>query len=194
MRKAVVERKTKETQVRVELDLDGSGRYEIATGIGFLDHMLELFARHGQFDLVVNCRGDLHIDAHHSVEDVGIVMGQSLDQALGDKMGISRFAHAYVPLDEALARVVVDLSGRPYLSYRVRFRGSRVGDLPAELIEDFWMAFANNAKLNMHIELITGRNLHHIFECIFKAAARALAQAVRLDPRVAGIPSTKGVL
>jgi imidazoleglycerol-phosphate dehydratase len=194
LRRAVVERKTRETHVRVRLDLDGQGRSEIATGIGFLDHMLTAFATHGRFDLDVSAQGDLHVDAHHTVEDVGIVMGQALAQALGDKAGITRFGHAYVPLDEALSRCVIDLSGRPYLHYGVSFKAQRLGTMPTELFEDFFWALADHGRLNIHLDTLRGRNAHHIAETLFKSTARALSMAVALDPRVTDVPSTKGSL
>ncbi len=193
-RTASISRTTSETDVKVSLNLDGSGAGSILTGMPFLDHMLDLFAKHGIFDLKIECKGDLHIDAHHSVEDVGICVGLALDKALGDKKGIVRFAHSYYPMDETLARVAVDLSGRPYMIYNVKTHHQRVGDFDAELIEEFWKAFATNARANVHIALLYGRNTHHIFEAIFKAAARALSLATRLEPRIQGIPSTKGVL
>jgi imidazoleglycerol-phosphate dehydratase len=193
-RTTTVERRTRETDIRLSLGLDGGGTSEIATGIGFLDHMLAAFATHGRFDLAVQCRGDLHVDAHHTVEDVGIVLGQALKQALGDKKGIVRFGHAYVPLDEALARCVVDLSGRPYLHFDVTFKARQVGTMPTELFEDFFWALADHGRLNLHLEAIRGRNSHHIAETLFKATARALSMAVALDPRVADVPSTKGTL
>jgi len=193
-RSAVVERKTRETEIRLSLGLDGSGASRIATGIGFLDHMLAAFATHGRFDLEVACSGDLHVDAHHTVEDVGIVLGDALQQALGRKEGIVRFGHAYVPLDEALSRCVVDLSGRPYLQYDVAFKAERVGTMPTELFEDFFWALADHGRLNIHLDLIRGRNAHHVAETLFKASSRALAAAVARDPRVVGIPSTKGSL
>ena len=193
-RKAAVTRKTRETDVKVVLDLDGSGRGDIHTGIPFLDHMLQLFARHGLFDLEVHCTGDLEIDAHHSVEDIGICLGSALEKALRDKQGIVRFAHAYFPMDEALARAVVDLSGRAFLVYRVSVERERAGDLDTELVEEFWKAVVSNGWLCLHLEVLYGRNTHHIFEAIFKAAARALSLATRVDPRVQGVPSTKGVL
>ena len=193
-RKAVVKRKTRETDIELSLGLDGAGRSRIATGIGFLDHMLTAFATHGRFDLEVKCKGDLHVDAHHSVEDVGIALGQALKQALGDKAGIVRFGHAYCPLDEALSRCVIDLSGRPWLTFAVTFKAQRVGDLPTELFEDFFWALADHGRLNLHLDLIRGRNAHHIAETLFKALSRALAMAVALDPRVKGVPSTKGSL
>ena len=193
-RKGNVERKTRETDIRLALDLDGAGRSRIATGIGFLDHMLTALATHGRFDLEVRCKGDLHVDAHHSVEDVGIAMGDALVKALGDKKGIVRFGHAYVPLDEALSRCVIDLSGRPYLHYDVTFKARQVGTMPTELFEDFFWALADHGRLNIHLEAIRGRNAHHIAETLFKSTARALSMAVALDPRVKGVPSTKGSL
>ena len=193
-RKARIQRKTRETDIDLRLGLDGEGRAKIQTGIGFLDHMLASLATHARFDLDVRCRGDLHVDTHHSVEDVGIALGQALKQALGDKKGIVRFGHAYVPLDEALARSVVDLSGRPWLHYGVEFRARRIGDMPTELFFDFFWALADHARLNLHLDLVRGRNAHHIAEALFKATARALAMAVALDPRVKGVPSTKGSL
>jgi imidazoleglycerol-phosphate dehydratase len=194
VRRAHVERKTRETDVSVSRDLDGDGRATVATGVGFLDHMVEALAKHARFDLDVRCRGDLHVDAHHSVEDVGIVLGQALRQALGDKKGVVRFGHAYCPLDEALSRAVVDLSGRPWLHYGVAFRAQRVGDLPTELLEDFFWALVDHGRFNLHLDLVRGRNAHHIAETLFKAAARALAMAAALDPRVRDVPSTKGSL
>ncbi len=193
-RKAVVERKTRETDIRLSLGLDGEGRSRIATGIGFLDHMLTALATHARFDLDVRCKGDLHVDAHHSVEDVAIALGDALMKALGDKKGIVRFGHAYVPLDEALSRCVIDLSGRPYLHYGVTFKARQVGTMPTELFEDFFWALADHGRLNVHIETIRGRNAHHIAETLFKSCARALSMAVALDPRVKGVPSTKGSL
>ncbi len=193
-RRVRLERKTRETEIVLSLDLDGEGRSRIASGIGFLDHMLTSLSTHGRFDLELRCRGDLQVDAHHSVEDVGIVLGQALKQALGDKKGLVRFGHAYCPLDEALARCVVDLSGRPWLQYGVQFRAQRVGDMPTELFEDFFWALADHARINIHLDAIRGRNAHHIAEALFKATAKALAMAVSKDPRVSGVPSTKGVL
>ncbi|MBN2241482.1 MAG: imidazoleglycerol-phosphate dehydratase HisB [Acidobacteria bacterium] len=193
-RKTTVKRKTSETDVSVTLNLDGTGLGNIRTGVQFLDHMLTLFAKHGVFDLDVSCTGDLAVDAHHSVEDIGICLGSALDKTLGDKSGLTRFAHAYFPMDETLVRVVMDLSGRPYLVYNVRVERERVGEFDADLIEEFWKAVVTHARVNMHIELLYGRNTHHIFEAIFKAAARALSLASRIDARIEGVPSTKGVL
>jgi imidazoleglycerol-phosphate dehydratase len=193
-RQGSVERKTRETDIRLRLDLDGEGKSRIATGIGFFDHMLTAFSTHGRFDLDLRCKGDLHVDAHHSVEDVGIALGQALRDALGDKKGIVRFGHAYVPLDEALSRCVIDLSGRPYLHYDVTFKARQIGEMPTELFEDFFWALADHGRLNIHLEAIRGRNAHHIAETLFKSAARALSMAVARDPRVKGIPSTKGSL
>lgn len=193
-RRARVERKTRETDVVLALSLDGEGRSRARTGVGFLDHMLASLAAHARFDLDVRCRGDLHVDAHHTVEDVGIVLGQALKQALGDRKGITRFGHAYVPLDEALARAVVDLSGRPWLHFEARFRAQRIGDLPTELLEDFFRALVDHGRFDLHLDLVRGRNAHHGAEALFKATARALSAAVALDPRVKGVPSTKGSL
>ncbi len=189
-----VTRKTKETEIRVEVNLDGSGRVRVHTGVAFLDHMLELFARHGLFDLEVECRGDLEIDDHHSVEDVAISMGQAIAQALGDKAGIARYGATIVPMDEALCRAVIDLSGRFYLVYGVKTRRDRIGNFSVELAEHFWRSFADAARCNLHIDCLRGRNTHHILEGTFKATARALRQAVERDPRIEGVLSTKGVL
>src|SRR5215470_14443306 len=185
-------RKTNETDIRVSLNLDGSGQYDIHTGIPFFDHMLAQLARHGHMDLTVAAKGDLEIDGHHTVEDVGWVLGQALYEALGERRGITRFGHAYVPLDEALTRVVIDLSGRPYLVYKADFKATRVGDLQTELIEEFLKAFVQEGRFNLHVENLYGRNQHHIAETIFKATARALHRATRIQH--AQIPSTKGVL
>ncbi len=193
-RKARIERKTRETDITVALNLDRATRIRIKTGVGFYDHMLTALAKHAGIGLEVRCQGDLHIDAHHSVEDVGIAFGQALKSALGDKKGITRFGHAYCPLDEALTRAVVDLSGRPWLHFGVVFRAKRIGDMPTELFEDFFWAVADHARLNLHLDLIRGRNSHHIAEATFKATARALRMAVALDPRASGVPSTKGTL
>jgi imidazoleglycerol-phosphate dehydratase len=191
---ATIKRTTNETDVSVTLNLDGAGRGRVETGVQFLDHMLDLFAKHGVFDLEIKCKGDLGIDAHHSVEDIGICLGSALDKALGDKAGLTRFAHAYFPMDETLVRVVADLSGRPYLVYNVKSKRERVGKFDSDLIEEFWKAVVTHARVNMHIELLYGRNMHHIFEAVFKAAARALSSATRIDSRIEGVPSTKGVL
>ncbi len=193
-RTAEVQRRTKETDVRVALALDGTGQGSIATGVSFLDHMLELFARHGLFDLEVVCRGDLEVDDHHSVEDVAISLGQAFRQALGDKAGIARYGSAIVPMDEALCRAVVDLSGRFYLVYAVETRRHMIGNFSVELAEHFWRSFAEAVRCNLHIDCLRGRNTHHILEGTFKATARALRQACERDPRVTGVLSTKGVL
>jgi len=193
-RKARIERKTKETDITLALNLDRPSAARIKTGVGFFDHMLTSLAKHGGLGLQVRCRGDLHVDAHHSVEDVGIALGQALRAALGDKKGVARFGHAYCPLDEALARAVVDLSGRPWLHMGVVFRAKRIGDMPTELFEDFFWALADHGRLNLHLDLIRGRNSHHIAEATFKATSRALAMAVAFDSRVKGVPSTKGTL
>ncbi len=193
-RKATIARSTKETEISLSLDLDGYGRSQVQTGIGFLDHMLTALATHGRFDLEIATKGDLHVDAHHTVEDVGIVLGQALKQALGDTQGIVRFGHAYVPLDEALSRCVIDLSGRPFLHFDVTFKAPMVGTMPTELFEDFFWALADHARLNLHLDALRGRNAHHIAETLFKATARALSMAVAIDPRVTGVPSTKGSL
>jgi imidazoleglycerol-phosphate dehydratase len=189
-----VHRQTKETDVRVSINLDGVGRGRVSTGVPFLDHMLDLFARHGLFDLEVECRGDLEIDDHHSVEDVAISVGQAFAEALGDKRGITRYGAAIVPMDEALCRAVVDLSGRFYLVYEVETRRQAIGNFSVELAEHFWRSFAEAVRCNLHLDLLRGRNTHHILEATFKATARALRQAVELDPRVEGVPSTKGSL
>jgi imidazoleglycerol-phosphate dehydratase len=193
-RLADVRRKTKETDVRVKLNLDGSGRSKISIGLPFLEHMLELFAKHGLFDLQVTCAGDLEIDDHHSVEDIAITLGQALSQALADKAGINRYGEAVVPMDEALCRAVIDLSGRFYLVYEVTTKRKTIGNFSVELAEHFWRSFAETAKLNLHIDCLRGRNTHHILEGTFKASARALRQAVERNSRVTGVPSTKGSL
>jgi imidazoleglycerol-phosphate dehydratase len=193
-RTARVSRKTKETDIRIALTLDGTGAARINTGIPFLDHMLDLFARHGLFDLEVECRGDLEIDDHHSVEDVAICLGRAFLQALGDKAGIARYGMSLVPMDEALCGAVVDLSGRFYLVYDVETKRARIGNFSVELAEHFWRSFAEALKCNLHINLLRGRNTHHILEASFKATARALRQAVERDPRIRGVLSTKGTL
>lgn len=195
MRQASVERATKETRISVTVDLDGTGACQVASGIGFLDHMLEQLARHGLIDITLKAEGDLHVDAHHTVEDTGMVIGQAVNQALGERAGITRFGVAYVPLDEALSRVVVDCSDRPYLVWNVDFSQARLGELDTELLRDWFQAFAQGARLTLHVDNLAGRNSHHVAETIFKALARALRQAVTLDEGApAGVPSTKGVL
>src|SRR5256885_15301413 len=191
---AEVQRTTKETDVRVVLNLDGSGQSQVSTGLTFLDHMLDLFARHGLFDLEVECKGDLQIDDHHSVEDVAICLGQAFLQALGDKAGLARYGMSLVPMDESLCRAVVDLSGRFYLVYEVETKRDRIGNFSVELAEHFWRSFAEGLKCNLHIDLLRGRNTHHILEATFKATARALSKAVARDPRIDGVMSTKGML
>ena len=194
-RTATVERKTKETLIRVAIDLDGVGNSTISTGIGFYDHMLESFARHGGFDLEIETKGDLHIDMHHTVEDTGIVLGQAVNQALDGFKGVRRFGHAYIPMDETLTRCALDLSNRPYLIWRVNFMRPKVGDMDTELFKEFHHAFAMNAGACVHLETLYGENSHHIAESGFKALARALRAAVELDPKTHGhAPSTKGVL
>jgi len=189
-----IARKTRETDITVRLDLDGTGRSAIDTGVPFLDHMLDLFARHGLFDLEITCTGDLRIDDHHSVEDIAICLGQAFSQALGDKSGITRYGASYVPMDETLARAVVDLSGRSYLVYRVTNTRDRIGDFSVELAEHFWHSFAEHCRCNLHIEVLYGRNQHHILEAVFKSVTRALSQAVRIDGRIEGVMSTKGTI
>lgn len=193
-RQAEIRRKTKETDVRVKLDLDGSGKSRVSIGLPFLEHMLELFAKHGLFDLDVKCDGDLEIDDHHSVEDIAITLGQALVQALADKSGINRYGEAVVPMDEALCRSVIDLSGRFYLVYEVPTKRQKIGNFSVELAEHFWRSFAETAKFNLHIDCLRGRNTHHILEGTFKASARALRQAVERNSRISGVPSTKGSL
>ena len=191
---ATVSRQTRETDVTVRLNLDGSGTYRNNTSVGFLDHMLDLFARHGDFDLDVSCAGDLHVDEHHSVEDVGITLGQAVARALGDKAHIARYGHAYVPMDEALSRAVIDLSGRFTLHFEADFSRPSVGDLPTELVRHFWYSFAEHAACTLHISVMYGDNTHHKVEAIFKAVARALRVCVTRDASHARMPSTKGTL
>ena len=193
-RTASIQRKTKETDIRVSLNLDGVGTSKIKTGLPFLDHMLELFAKHGLFDLEVTCKGDLEIDDHHSVEDIAITMGQALLEGLGNKAGINRYGEAIVPMDEALCRSVIDLSGRFYLVYEVQTKRQKIGNFSVELAEHFWRSFAETAKFNLHIDCLRGRNTHHMLEGTFKATARALRHAVEFNPRVQGVLSTKGSL
>jgi imidazoleglycerol-phosphate dehydratase len=195
MRQVEVVRNTLETQISVKLDLDGTGKSALATGIGFFDHMLDQVARHGMLDLEIGAKGDLHIDAHHSVEDVGITLGQAVAQALGDKKGVRRYGHAYVPLDEALSRVVIDLSGRPGLEFNVAFKRALIGEFDVDLIHEFFQGFVNHALVTLHVDNLKGDNAHHQAETAFKAFGRALRMAVEPDPRMQGIlPSTKGKL
>jgi imidazoleglycerol-phosphate dehydratase len=193
-RTASIERRTGETQVAIDINLDGQGAVRIETGVGFLDHMLHLMARHGCFDLKAVAKGDLHIDSHHTVEDVGLTLGLALKQALGDKAGIRRYGHAIVPMDETLATVAVDLSGRPYLAWQAQIPNVMLGVFPAELGEEFFRAFSNSAQMNLHAIVHHGSNTHHQLEALFKATGRALRMACEFDPRAPGIPSTKGVL
>ena len=194
MREAQVSRNTLETQISVKINLDGSGKAKLATGVPFLDHMLDQVARHGLFDLEIAAKGDLHIDAHHTVEDIGITLGQAFAKAVGDKKGVRRYGHAYVPLDEALSRAVADLSGRPGLDMRVEFARARIGDFDVDLLREFFQGFVNHALVTLHIDNLKGDNAHHQAETAFKAFGRALRMAVELDPRVGGVPSTKGSL
>jgi imidazoleglycerol-phosphate dehydratase len=191
---ATIERKTAETKIRLQLNLDGTGGADVVTGVGFFDHMLTLFAKHSATDLSVHAEGDLAVDEHHTVEDVGICLGQALKQAVGDKTGIRRYGHFTLPMDEALATVAIDLSGRFALAFRADIPAAKIGDFDSELIEEFWNAFAANALCNLHILVHYGRNSHHISEAIFKATARALRMALEFDPRMTGVPSTKGSL
>ena len=193
-RTATIQRKTAETQIRLELNLDGSGQSQVVTGVGFFDHMLTLLARHAAIDLVVEAKGDLHVDQHHTVEDVGICLGQALKQALGDKAGIRRYGHFTLPMEETLVTTAIDLSGRYYLVFQAAFPAAKIGDFDSELVEDFWQAVAANALCNLHVLCHHGRNSHHSSEAIFKSAARALRMAVESDPRMTGVPSTKGTL
>jgi imidazoleglycerol-phosphate dehydratase len=195
MRKAAIKRATKETDVAIAIDLDGAGVSDIATGIGFLDHMLDLLARHSRIDITVKAKGDLHIDHHHTTEDVGIALGQAVKQALGEMKGITRYAAVHLPMDEALTRVALDISGRPFLVFRVAFARDKVGAFDTELVQEWFQAFAMNAGVTLHVETLYGTNDHHIAESCFKGLARALRAAVAIDPRAAGeVPSTKGKL
>jgi imidazoleglycerol-phosphate dehydratase len=195
MRTAEVRRDTAETQIRVRIDLDGTGRQHLASGVPFLDHMLDQIARHGLVDLEVEAKGDLHIDAHHTVEDIGITLGQAVAKAVGDKKGIRRYGHAYVPLDEALSRVVIDFSGRPGLTWNVDFTRAMIGQFDVDLAHEFFQGFVNHAQLTLHVDNLRGENAHHQCETVFKAFARALRMAIEPDPRAPGhIPSTKGSL
>ncbi|MCB1919194.1 MAG: imidazoleglycerol-phosphate dehydratase HisB [Candidatus Competibacteraceae bacterium] len=191
---ATVKRDTLETRIQVRVNLDGAGHAQLATGLPFLDHMLDQIARHGLIDLDIAAQGDLHIDAHHTVEDVGITLGQAIKQALGDKHGIRRYGYAYVPLDEALSRVVLDCSGRPGLEYAAEFPRAHIGEFDVDLFREFFQGFVNHALITLHIDNLRGRNAHHIAETVFKAFGRALRMAVEFDPRMTGIPSTKGSL
>ena len=194
-RTASIERNTKETQIAIQLNLDGSGQVKLDTGLPFFEHMLDQVARHGRLDLDLHAKGDLEIDAHHTVEDVGITLGQAFAQAVGDKQGIYRYGYAYVPLDEALSRVVIDFSGRPGLEFRVQFPRARVGDFDVDLIHEFFQGFVNHANVTLHVDNLSGSNSHHIAETVFKAFGRALRIAVTADPRMQGeVPSTKGSL
>ncbi|HWP26385.1 MAG TPA: imidazoleglycerol-phosphate dehydratase HisB [Xanthobacteraceae bacterium] len=195
MRSATVRRTTKETDIEASVNLDGSGRSSISTGIGFLDHMLDLLARHSRIDITVSAKGDLHIDHHHTTEDVGIALGQAVKQALGEMRGITRYADVHVPMDEALTRAAIDISGRPYLVFKAEFVRDKVGTFDTELVQEWFQAFAMNAGITLHVETLYGTNDHHIAESCFKALARALRAAVAIDPRAAGeVPSTKGTL
>ena len=194
MRTAEVKRNTRETQIRARINLDGSGAATLATGVPFLDHMLNQVAQHGGFDLEISATGDLHIDGHHTVEDIGIALGQAFAKALGDKQGIRRYGHAYVPLDEALSRVVVDLSGRPGLEFKIDFVRARIGEFDVDLVHEFFQGFINHALVTLHVDNLKGDNAHHQAETAFKAFGRALRMAVELDPRIQGVPSTKGSL
>jgi imidazoleglycerol-phosphate dehydratase len=193
-RKAQIQRKTRETDITLAIDLDGSGRVSVQTGVGFFDHMLDLLGRHALIDLDIKAVGDLHIDAHHTVEDVGIVLGQAIEKAVGEKRGISRYGHFTLPMDETLATVALDLSGRPAFVYNARYAGPLIGEFPVELVEEFFKSVAMSAKMNLHINVAYGTNAHHIAEAIFKAFARALRMSVSIDPREQGVPSTKGGL
>lgn len=193
-RQAQVVRKTNETQIELQFSVDGAGQNHITTDVPFLNHMLDLFSKHGQFDLTIHARGDSEIDDHHTVEDIGICLGQALREALGDKKGIVRYGNAFVPMDEALAQVVIDLSNRPHLEYRAQFPSARVGKFDTELVHEFLWKFALEARINLHVIVHYGHNTHHMIEAIFKALGRALDQATTIDPRVQGVPSTKGVL
>jgi imidazoleglycerol-phosphate dehydratase len=194
-RKAEISRETKETKIRLALNLDGTGKSAARTGVGFFDHMLDLLARHSLIDMSVDAKGDLEVDAHHTVEDVGIVLGQAIEKSLGDKRGIHRYGWAIVPMDESLAQVAIDLSGRPAFVFKVDFPRDTIGEFPVELVEEFWKSVATNARMNLHVNVPYGTNNHHISEAIFKATAKALRQAVSSDPRNSGaVPSTKGSL
>ena len=193
-RTATIERNTKETQIRLHLDVDGRGRADVESGVGFLDHMLTLFAHHGRFDLEVRCAGDLNVDPHHTVEDVGIALGQAIAKAVGDKIGLVRYGHFLLPMDEALVLCALDLGVRPYLVLEATLTNPRLGEMDTELVQDFFQAVADNARMNLHIRQLSGRNTHHIVEAAFKSFARALDAATALDERMEGVPSTKGTV
>ncbi len=193
-RTAIVERRTKETDIKLRFTIDGTGQSEVSTGLGFLDHMLVLFAKHGLFDLELEAKGDLHVDEHHTVEDVGLALGQALREALGDKAGLVRYGWCLLPMDDALARIALDCSGRPYLAYDAPEDAGPIGNFPFQLLEEFLRAFSVQGGLNLHVALLDGRDSHHMAEAVFKGLARALDQATTIDPRVVGVPSTKGQL
>ena len=193
-RQSTVKRQTKETNITLALELDGSGKSEISTGIGFFDHMLVLFAKHGLFDLRIDAKGDLEVDAHHTVEDVGLALGQALREAMGDKAGLCRYGWCLLPMDDALARIALDCGGRPYLAYDAPEESEPIGNFQFQLLEEFLRAFSVQGGLNLHVSLLDGRDAHHMAEAVFKGLARALDQATRIDPRVQGVPSTKGAL
>ena len=195
MRHSEITRETRETAIKLELELDGTGQHKISTGVGFLDHMLELFASHGRFDLNIKCKGDVHVDAHHTVEDTGIALGQAFSQALGDKRGITRYGHVILPMDEALILTAIEFSGRAYLNWDMNINASKVGEFDTELAQEFWLGFARNSLSTIHFKQLAGSNAHHIIECAFKSIARSIAQAVRINQDYKDeIPSTKGVL
>lgn len=194
VRKAEIERETSETQIKLSLNLDGEGRSQIKTGVPFMDHMLDAFAKHGHFDLTVEANGDTHIDDHHTTEDIGICLGLAIKEALGDKRGIRRYGNSFVPMDDALAQVVIDLSNRPHMEFRAAFAQSKVGQFDTELVQEFLTKLALEARMNLHVILHYGQNTHHMIEAIFKALAKALDEATGIDPRVKGVPSTKGKL
>lgn len=195
MRHGEITRETRETAIKLELELDGTGQHKISTGVGFLDHMLELFASHGRFDLNIKCKGDVHVDAHHTVEDTGIALGQAFNQSLGSKRGITRYGHVILPMDEALILTAIDFSGRAYLSWDMNINASKVGEFDTELAQEFWLGFARNSLSTIHFKQLAGSNAHHIIECAFKSIARSIAQAVRINQDYKDeIPSTKGVL
>jgi len=194
MRSSEMERKTKETSVKININVDGSGEYDICTGVGFFNHMLELFSKHGLFDIRVQSEGDLEVDSHHLIEDVGIVLGQAFKEAIGFKEGIKRYGASFCPMDEALAMVCVDVSGRPYLVFEADFTVEKIGDMSTEMIEEFFRAFVNNAGITVHVKILSGKNNHHMAEAIFKAFGMALKEALEIDERIKGVNSTKGVL